>query len=66
MQEALLGSSAPELIGGWRDQQVWIGGTGNSPHSADFVPPHHDHVPALMEDPWSCVDGTRRPHGHAG
>jgi Fic family protein len=50
MHEALLGSSAPEMTGDWRTEQVWIGGVGNSPHSADFVPPHHERVPALMTD----------------
>ena len=37
------------ITGGWREQQVWIGGR-SSPHTADFVPPHHDRVPAAMAD----------------
>lgn len=37
------------ITGGWRDQQVWIGGRA-SPHTADFVPPHHERVPAAMAD----------------
>jgi hypothetical protein len=28
---------------------VWIGG-GNSPLSAQFVPPHHTRVPAAIDD----------------
>jgi Fic family protein len=36
--------------GRWRRQQVWIGGTSYGPHLADFVPPHHEHVPAAMLD----------------
>lgn len=36
--------------GRWRRQQVWIGGTNYGPHLAEFVPPHHDHVPAAMAD----------------
>lgn len=50
MQAALLGTFAPELTGGWRNEQVWIGGGSLSPHLADFVPPHHDRVPAAMAD----------------
>jgi Fic family protein len=50
MQTALLGSYAPELTGGWRDEQVWIGGDSLSPHLADFVPPHHGRVPAAISD----------------
>ena len=50
MHEALLGASAPQFVGGWRDQQVWIGGGSISPHNAAFVPPHHEHVAALMSD----------------
>ena len=35
---------------GYRDEQVWIGGTSYSPHGALFVPPHHTRVPALLDD----------------
>jgi len=50
MHEALLGEHERELTGGWRSEQVWIGGGGVSPHGADFVPPHQDRVPAGMSD----------------
>jgi Fic family protein len=50
MQSALLGSFAPKLTGRWRNEQVWIGGGSLSPHLANFVPPHHDRVPASMDD----------------
>ena len=50
MHRALLESTAPDIVGHWRDQQVWIGGGGVSPHGAVFVPPHHERVPALMLD----------------
>jgi Fic family protein len=50
MQTALLGSFAPELTGGWRNEQVWIGGGSLSPHLADFVPPHHERVSQAMDD----------------
>lgn len=57
MQRVLLEDTQPELTGTWRDQPVWIGGTGNTPHSAAFVPPHHGRVPALMAD---LVEFARR------
>lgn len=50
MHAALLEDHAPELTGGYRREQVWIGGSGVSPHGAAFVPPHHDRVPASMTD----------------
>ncbi|WP_426517107.1 Fic family protein [Diaminobutyricibacter sp. McL0618] len=57
MHEALLSDSAPAVVGRWRDEQVWIGGGSVSPHSASFVPPHHDRVEALMAD---LIGFTRR------
>ncbi|QNE34884.1 Fic family protein [Leifsonia shinshuensis] len=50
MHAALLEDHAPELTGGYRREQVWIGGSGVSPHGAAFVPPHHERVPAAMGD----------------
>lgn len=50
MQRALLHETHPEYTGEWRRQQVWVGGVGNSPHSAAFVPPHYERVPQLMDD----------------
>jgi len=50
MHEVLLGSSHPEWVGHWRDQQVWIGGSSYGPHGALFVPPHHERVPQAMAD----------------
>lgn len=61
MQTALLGTSAPNLTGGWRDEQVWIGGSSLSPHLADFVPPHQDRVPAAMDDLVAFVGRTDIP-----
>lgn len=56
MQAALLGTFAPGLTGGWRDEQVWIGGDSLSPHRADFVPPHHDRVPLAIDDLIAFID----------
>ncbi len=50
MHHALMARSEPDIAGRWRDQQVWIGGGGCSPHQAAFVPPHADLVPAAMDD----------------
>ncbi|EPR77502.1 Fic protein family protein [Leifsonia rubra CMS 76R] len=50
MHRALLEKSNPGIVGSWRSDQVWIGGGSISPHNAEFIPPHHDRVPALMDD----------------
>lgn len=50
MHEALLSDTHPEWVGHWRNEQVWIGGSRIGPHSADYVAPHHDRVPAAMKD----------------
>lgn len=48
MHTALLQDSNPEWTGHWRSDQVRIG--GYSVHTARFVPPHQDRVPAAMSD----------------
>ncbi len=50
VQRALLEASAPSIAGWWRTEQVWIGGDTYGPHGAEFVPPHHDDVPGLIDD----------------
>lgn len=49
MQRALLEVSEPNLVGGWRTEQVWIGGEVG-PHTAEFVPPLFERVPAAISD----------------
>jgi Fic family protein len=61
MHRALLEEAAPEVVGGWRSEQVWIGGGSISPHSAEFVPPHHDRVAGLMADLVRFVQRTDVP-----
>lgn len=61
MQTALLGSLATGLTGGWRTEQVWIGGSSLSPHLADFVPPHHNRVPAAIDDLVAFFERTDIP-----
>ena len=48
MHHALLSASDGQIAGEYRSAQVWI--RGNSPHSAEFVPPHQDRVAAAMAD----------------
>jgi Fic family protein len=66
MHTALLGATNPEWCGHWRDVQVWIGGGDFGPHTASFVPPHHDRVASNMAD---LVEFMRRadlpPLAHA-
>jgi Fic family protein len=50
MQEALIGQHDPVIAGRWREEQVWIGGDSLGPHGAEFIPPRHEHIPALMDD----------------
>ena len=50
MHEVLLGPTHPDWVGHWRDQQVWVGGSGYGPHDAMFVPPRHERVPEAMGD----------------
>lgn len=56
MHNALLGASAPDIAGRWRDQQVWIGGSNLSPHGAAFVPPQASRVEPAIEDLVRYVD----------
>ncbi|MBN4926863.1 Fic family protein [Hoyosella rhizosphaerae] len=49
MHRALMDGIDPQA-GRWREEQVWIGGTTYGPHDATFVPPHHEHVHALIDD----------------
>jgi Fic family protein len=61
MHRALLEHSDPDMVGHWREQQVWIGGGSLGPHTAQFVPPHHELVPALMDDLLVFADRTDLP-----
>jgi Fic family protein len=56
MHAALLAESAPDIAGRWRDTQVWIGGGHLGPHEALFVPPHHERVPAAIDDLVAFID----------
>lgn len=57
IQRILLEEHTPKLVG-LRAEQVWIGGTVHSPHDADYVAPHHDRVPAALDD-WAIFTNRR-------
>jgi Fic family protein len=61
MQRALICQHDPTNAGRWRDEQVWIGGDAFGPHGAEFIPPHHEHVPTLMDDLVSFTSRTDLP-----
>lgn len=44
-----------------RDGQVWIGGRAPTPHTAEFVPPHHSRVATAMRDLIAFTDRTDIP-----
>jgi Fic family protein len=50
MQRALLAHTHPELTGGYRWMQVWVGASASSPRGASFVPPTPGRVPGAMDD----------------
>lgn len=61
VHEALMRGQDYADPGRFRDQQVWIGGTGYSPHSATFVPPHETLVPAAIDDLCAFVERVDLP-----
>lgn len=46
----LMGSTGAKHGGVLREERVWIGGCGFSPHGALFVPPAAERVPGLLQD----------------
>ena len=50
MHAALMGRTEPEMVGRWRTEPVWIGGSRLGPHSALFVPPRQEKIPTLIQD----------------
>lgn len=57
MHGALMEEHHPDIAGRWRSTQVWIGSSSYGPHTASFVPPHHDRVAVAIDD---LVDFMRR------
>jgi len=50
IHKTLLEESNPDIAGKVREEQVWIGGDGYSPHRADYIPPHHINVDRYLND----------------
>src|SRR5450756_2386183 len=50
MHRALMETVDPGEAGKWRTQQVWIGGSSFGPSGAMYMAPHHDRVPAAIDD----------------
>ena len=55
----LVGTRDERWAGVIREEQNWIGGP--NPCLAAFVPPPHEHVPALMEDLAAYISGDDHP-----
>ncbi|MFI7152913.1 Fic family protein [Nonomuraea sp. NPDC050022] len=62
LHRRLLNGTRDARFGGLiRTEQNWVGGTGMSPCSADFVPPPPDRVHALLEDLCAYMSGDEHP-----
>lgn len=49
VQRVLLGRHSPSMVG-WRTEPVWIGGSGSTPVTADYVGPDHRLIPGAIDD----------------
>lgn len=50
MHSTLMVGQPRHTPGVYRTEQVWIGVSATSPVGAEFIPPHHDRVEALVDD----------------
>jgi len=50
-----------QIAGRFRTDQNWIGGNDYNPCGADFVPPHPEEVPGLLEDLCQAINGDLLP-----
>lgn len=49
IQRVLLDRHSPSMVG-WRTEPVWIGGSGSTPVTADYVAPDHRLISAAIDD----------------
>jgi len=49
VQRVLLERHSPSMVG-WRTEPVWIGGSGSTPVTADYVAPDHRLIPGAIDD----------------
>jgi Fic family protein len=62
MHRRLLAGTWYERHGGvLRSEQNWVGGTGMTPCTAEYVPPPPEAVPELMEDLCAYISGDDHP-----
>ncbi len=61
IHDALMRGQEHADPGRFRTEQVWIGGSSASPHSAAFVPPHHSLVVAAIDDLCTFIARTDVP-----
>ena len=61
MHRVLMQQSDPTQAGKFRQEPVWIGGSVNGPHEADFVAPDFASVPELVEDLVAFCNRTDLP-----
>ncbi len=47
--------------GAFRNEPVWIGGSGAYPHGAQFIPPHHERIQAGIQDLCAFIGRTDVP-----
>ena len=47
--------------GAFRNEPVWIGGSGACPHGAQFIPPHHERIQAGIQDLCAFIGRTDVP-----
>ena len=47
--------------GTFRTEPVWIGGSSEYPHGADFIPPHHERIESAIEDLCAFAERTDLP-----
>jgi Fic family protein len=50
MHRVLLAGQVRHAPGAWRDEPVWIGVSAESPIGAEYVAPHHNRIPTLIDD----------------